>query len=88
LFNIGFVSLPERGQGVPRTIKQGVFLGVKDSSQGLLQNFMIFSLIITRDFCLLVIQAIALLQSSLTFWLADALLPKEIGYFDLNDRKV
>ncbi|AKV66265.1 hypothetical protein VL20_1080 [Microcystis panniformis FACHB-1757] len=45
-------------------------MGVEDSSQGLLQNFMIFSLIITRDFCLLVIKAIALLQSSLTFWLA------------------
>jgi hypothetical protein len=67
LFNIGFVSLPERGQGVPRRIKQGLFLGAEDSSQGLLQNFMIFSLIITRDFCLLAIKAIALLQSSLTF---------------------
>jgi len=61
---------------------------VEDSSQGLLQNFMIFSLIITRDFCLLAKKAIALRQSSLTFWLADALLPKEIGYFDLNDKKV
>jgi hypothetical protein len=49
---------------------------------------MIFSLIITRDFCLLAIKAIALLPSSLTFWLADALSPKEIDYFYFNDRKV